>query len=88
MSNGGIQRIIPDVSRILEECPGLNVTVALGVDGLKEEHEKIRGKIGSWDKAIDTASPTSGDPARNTPARRSDLHPLYEFESGPDLRVV
>jgi MoaA/NifB/PqqE/SkfB family radical SAM enzyme len=56
MSNGGIQqRIIPDVSRILEECPGLNVTVALGVDGLKEEHEKIRGKIGSWDKAIDTA---------------------------------
>jgi MoaA/NifB/PqqE/SkfB family radical SAM enzyme len=56
MSNGGIQqRIMPDVSRILEECPNLNVTVALGVDGLKEEHEKIRGKVGSWDKAIDTA---------------------------------
>ncbi|HKQ72739.1 MAG TPA: radical SAM protein [Blastocatellia bacterium] len=56
MSNGGIQqRIIPDVSRILEECPKLNVTVALGVDGLKEEHEKIRGKVGSWDKAVDTA---------------------------------
>jgi len=56
MSNGGIQqRIIPDVSRILEECPKLNVTVALGIDGLKEEHEKIRGKVGSWDKAIDTA---------------------------------
>ena len=48
MSNGGIQqRIIPDVSRILDECPGLNVTVALGVDGLKDEHEKIRGKAGS-----------------------------------------
>jgi MoaA/NifB/PqqE/SkfB family radical SAM enzyme len=56
MSNGGIQqRIIPDVTRILEECPKLNVTVALGIDGLKEEHEKIRGKAGSWDKAIDTA---------------------------------
>ncbi|MGH9770058.1 MAG: radical SAM protein [Blastocatellia bacterium] len=56
MSNGGIQqRIIPDVSRILEECPKLNVTVALGIDGLKEEHEKIRGKAGSWDRAIDTA---------------------------------
>jgi MoaA/NifB/PqqE/SkfB family radical SAM enzyme len=56
MSNGGIQqRIIPDVSRILEECPKLNVTVALGIDGLKDEHEKIRGKVGSWDKAIDTA---------------------------------
>ncbi len=56
MSNGGIQkRIMPDVSRILDECPKLNVTVALGIDGLKEDHEKIRGKVGSWDKAIDTA---------------------------------
>ncbi len=56
MSNGGLQqRIIPDVTRILEECPTLNVTVALGVDGLKEEHEKIRGKAGSWDRAIGTA---------------------------------
>src|SRR2546426_9757522 len=56
MSNGQIQqRIIPDVSRILEECPGLNVTVALGIDGLKEDHEAIRQKAGSWDIVIDTA---------------------------------
>jgi MoaA/NifB/PqqE/SkfB family radical SAM enzyme len=56
MSNGQIQqRIIPDVSRILAECPNLNVTVALGIDGLKEDHESIRQKPGSWDIAIDTA---------------------------------
>src|SRR5688572_31796494 len=56
MSNGQIQkRIFPDVTRILQECPGLNVTVALGIDGLKTEHEKIRQKPGSWDIAIDTA---------------------------------
>src|SRR5947209_6067981 len=56
MSNGQIQkRIMPDVVRILEECPRLNVTVALGIDGLKEQHEKIRQKQGSWDIAIDTA---------------------------------
>lgn len=56
MSNGGIQqRILPDVSRILDECPKLNVTVALGIDGLQDEHEKIRGKAGSWNRAIDTA---------------------------------
>jgi MoaA/NifB/PqqE/SkfB family radical SAM enzyme len=56
MSNGQIQkRIIPDVSQILDECPKLNVAVALGIDGLKEEHEKIRQKPGSWDIAIDTA---------------------------------
>jgi MoaA/NifB/PqqE/SkfB family radical SAM enzyme len=56
MSNGQIQkRIMPDVARILEECPNLNVTVALGIDGLKSQHEKIRQKPGSWDIAIDTA---------------------------------
>jgi len=56
MSNGQIhQRIFPDVTRILEECPKLNVTVALGIDGMKSAHEKIRRKEGSWDKAIHTA---------------------------------
>ena len=50
MSNGQIQqRIIPDVTRILQENPQLNVTVALGIDGLKEDHESIRQKAGSWD---------------------------------------
>lgn len=56
MSNGQIHpRIFPDVTRIAQECPNLNVTVALGIDGLKEPHEKIRQKQGSWDKAIHTA---------------------------------
>lgn len=56
MSNGQIHpRIFPDVTRILEECPNLHVTVALGIDGMKNEHEKIRQKDGSWDKAIHTA---------------------------------
>jgi MoaA/NifB/PqqE/SkfB family radical SAM enzyme len=56
MSNGQIQkRIFPDITRVLEECPELNVTVALGIDGLKTPHEKIRQKPGSWDIAIDTA---------------------------------
>src|SRR5205814_4297340 len=55
-SNGQTQQpIFPDVTRILEECPDLNVTVALGIDGLKGPHEKIRQKPGSWDIAIDTA---------------------------------
>ena len=56
MSNGQIhQRIFPDVTRIMDECPNLNVTVALGIDGMKDAHEKIRRKEGSWDKAIHTA---------------------------------
>jgi len=56
MTNGQIhQRIFPDVTRILDECPNLNVAVAIGIDGVKEAHEKIRRKPGSWDKAIHTA---------------------------------
>jgi len=56
MSNGQIQkRIFPDITRILEECPDLNVTVRSRIDGLKGPHEKIRQKPGSWDIAIDTA---------------------------------
>lgn len=55
-SNGQIQqRIFPDITRILEECPRLNVAVALGIDGLEEQHDKIRQKSGSWGIAIDTA---------------------------------
>ena len=55
-SNGQIQqRIFPDVARILEECPKLNVTLALGIDGLKEQHDEIRQKPGSWEIVIDTA---------------------------------
>jgi len=56
MSNGQIHpRIFPDVTRICQENPNLNVTIALGIDGLKDQHEKIRQKEGSWDKAIHTA---------------------------------
>src|SRR5579863_8143182 len=55
-SNGQIQkRILPDVARMLQECPELNVTVALGIDGLKDQHDKIRQKSGSWEIVIDTA---------------------------------
>ena len=89
MSNGQIQqRIIPDVTRILEECPELNVTVALGIDGLKEDHEKIRQKPGSWDIAIDTARKLQEIKKRVSAARHPDLHLLHEQQSGPDLRVV
>jgi len=40
---------------MLQECPRLNVTVALGIDGLREPHDRIRRKPGSWDRVIDTA---------------------------------
>jgi len=43
MSNGQIQkRIIPDVQQILEECPNLNVTVALGIEGPRRVADPLR----------------------------------------------
>jgi MoaA/NifB/PqqE/SkfB family radical SAM enzyme len=55
-SNGQIQkRIFPDIERILQQCPQLNITVALGIDGLRAQHDQIRQKPGSWDIVIDTA---------------------------------
>src|SRR3989441_9050111 len=56
MSNGQIQkRIFPDITRIMEECPSLNVTMALGIDGLESQDEKNRQKPGSRDITYDTA---------------------------------
>ena len=55
-SNGQIQqRIFPDVVRMLEENPRLNVTMALGIDGPQAQHDRIRQKPGSWDIVMDTA---------------------------------
>jgi len=55
-SNGLIhKRIFPDVTRILQECPNLNVTMALGIDGPQAQHDHIRRQPGSWDIVMDTA---------------------------------
>ena len=40
---------------MLQQCPRLNITVALGIDGLRAQHDQIRQKPGSWDIVIDTA---------------------------------
>jgi MoaA/NifB/PqqE/SkfB family radical SAM enzyme len=45
---------LPEIVRAFYENNKLD-TVALGIDGMKEAHEKIRRKEGSWDKAIHTA---------------------------------
>src|ERR671933_725332 len=46
-----------EIQKISETLGGnLGVLIiARGIDGLKEQHEKIRQKPGSWDIAIDTA---------------------------------
>jgi len=84
MSNGQIQkRIFPDITRILEECPDLNVTVALGIDGLKAPHEKIRARFLGHRNRYRT--PASVDQEGVSETRCANMHLLHEFESGHDF---
>jgi MoaA/NifB/PqqE/SkfB family radical SAM enzyme len=72
-SNGQIQpRIFPDLIRILDDCPRLHVTMALGLDGLRDQHDQIRQKPGSWDIAITTA--------RRLQAMKSE-YPLLDLQT-------
>jgi len=48
------KRIISHIEKILELCPGQKLTVALSVDGLKEEHDALRGVKGLFDRVTDT----------------------------------
>jgi MoaA/NifB/PqqE/SkfB family radical SAM enzyme len=86
MSNGQIQqRIIPDVQRILQECPKLNVTVALGIDGLKDDHDRIRQKPGSWEIAIDTARKLQA--VKQAYSRRLDVQTCTCFMNSNQDRI-
>jgi hypothetical protein len=51
MSNGQISSASFPTSREFSKSVESNVTVALGIDGLKDDHESIRQKPGSWDIA-------------------------------------
>jgi MoaA/NifB/PqqE/SkfB family radical SAM enzyme len=48
------ERIVPACDRIASECPGSNVGINLSLDGLGEEHDRIRGVPGNWEKALRT----------------------------------
>ena len=48
------RRIVSTVTNILEECPKVNLTVSISIDGLKETHTEIRGVRRSFEKLIET----------------------------------
>lgn len=54
-SNGFFKdRMIKQITNMMEWCPELVLNQNVSIDGLYEEHEKIRGIKGCFDKAIDT----------------------------------
>ena len=48
------KQILKIVKQILENCPNLAVMISLSLDGLKEQHDKIRGVKGSFNNAMKT----------------------------------
>ena len=47
-------KVYSDTRRILEKCPGLDLTLSLPLDGLKETHDLIKGVDGSFEKVEET----------------------------------
>lgn len=48
------ERIITYVNEILETCPGQQLTIGLSLDGIGEEHNRLRGMKGLFDNVINT----------------------------------
>jgi MoaA/NifB/PqqE/SkfB family radical SAM enzyme len=46
---------VATLTRILEKCPEMNVTLGFSMDGLEETHDRIRGKKGSFQAVIETS---------------------------------
>lgn len=59
-------RIVKQVDRLLERCPGLRLNVRISLDGVAEAHDATRNRPGSYRDAVDTVR-ALGDLARHRP---------------------
>ncbi|MBC8449408.1 MAG: radical SAM protein [Chloroflexi bacterium] len=48
------ERIAAATARICAACPGSEIGLNLSLDGLGEEHDRIRGVPGNWERALGT----------------------------------
>jgi MoaA/NifB/PqqE/SkfB family radical SAM enzyme len=46
--------IIETTKTIMDECPGLNLVITLSLDGIGQNHDKIRGYKGNFDRFVKT----------------------------------
>lgn len=54
-TNGLLSSRIPSmVEEIARRCPGTQIIINLSIDGIGEEHDRIRGINGSFEKAVET----------------------------------
>lgn len=48
------EKILSHVEEILHTCPNQRFTVAISLDGIGEDHDRLRGLPGCFDKAVNT----------------------------------
>lgn len=54
-TNGSLYNIVPErAEQIIRNCPETAIIVNLSLDGIGEEHDKIRGFPGNWERAMKT----------------------------------
>src|SRR3989338_1248469 len=54
-TNGILSKAILEKTRkILESCPDPKIIINLSLDGLREQHDRIRGVPGNWEKSMET----------------------------------
>ncbi len=54
-TNGSLYRIIPErVEEIVTSCPDTDIIINLSLDEVAEEHDRIRGFPGNWQRAMKT----------------------------------
>ena len=86
MSNGQIQkRIFPDITRILEECPGSECDRRAWYRRSERAARKDSPEAGLLGHRNRYRAPAADDQERISEARRADLHLLHELQSGHDF---
>jgi len=54
-TNGSMpDRVVEGVERMLDLCPGMDLGIDVSFDGVGEEHDRLRGTPGLFDKAVET----------------------------------
>ena len=55
LTNGSMpDNVAKQAIRAAKNCPKAMIRVVISIDGTQDVHDKVRGKVGSWKKAIET----------------------------------
>jgi MoaA/NifB/PqqE/SkfB family radical SAM enzyme len=65
-------RILQQVERIMTSCPGQKVKIGISLDGLGEEHDRLRGVPGLFERVVRTIKGL-GELKRRFPTLRVDI---------------